>query len=106
MIFVRKYPDNVFESIRGKGFTIKDTLDPYYFLGGYFERVKEPKTNNKIMTWGSNTYVKCMMDNFKNTFGFDTSQQHSDMPPEYKPGLDTTELFTGTEKSQYWQVHQ
>ena len=52
MIFVRKYPDNVFESIRGKGFTIKDTLDPYYFLGGYFERVKEPKTNNKILKWG------------------------------------------------------
>ena len=50
LIVVHKDPDNVFESIRGKGFTIKETLAPEYSLGGYFERVKECKTKNEILT--------------------------------------------------------
>ena len=53
---------------------------PYYFLGGYFKRVKYPNTNSDVLTWGSKTYVKRMMDTFKNTFGFDPSKQHSVMP--------------------------
>ena len=43
-----------------------------------------------------------MMDKFKNTFGFDPSNQHAAMPPEYNPELETTELCTDTEKAQYW----
>ena len=50
LIVVHKDPDHVFESTRGKGFTIKDMSDLDYFLGGDFERFKEPNTDNKIMT--------------------------------------------------------
>ena len=75
---------------------------PDYFLGGDFECVKEPKTNNKILKWVSKIHVKKMMDKFKNTFGFDPSNQHAAMPPEYNPELETTELCTDTEKAQYW----
>ena len=40
------------------------------------------------------------MENFKNTFGFEPSKQHSAMPPDYKTELDTTDLCTDTEKGQ------
>ena len=49
-IVIHKYPEHVFDSIIGKGFTIKETSDPDYFLGGYFNRVKDPNTDNKILT--------------------------------------------------------
>ena len=55
------------------------------------------------MTWGSNTYVKSMMDNFKNNFGFEPSNQHAAMQPDCKPEIDTTEICTDTEKAQYWK---
>ena len=103
LIVVHKYPDHVFESIRGEWFNIKETSEPDYFTGGYFERVKETKTNNKILIWGSKKFVKCMMDNFKKKFGSEPSNQHGAMPPDYNPELDTTELCTDTEKSQYWK---
>ena len=40
-----------------------------------------------------------MVDNFKNTFGFDPTKKHSVVPHNYKPELDTTELCTDTEKA-------
>ena len=81
MIVLQKDPGHVFDSIRGKEFITKYTSAPYYFLGGYFERVKDPKTDNEILTWGSKTYVKCLMENFNNTFGFEASKQHATMNP-------------------------
>ena len=93
----------MFDSIIGKGFTNKETPSPDYFLGGYFERVKEPNTDNEILTWVSKTYVKNMMENFKNTYVFDPPKQHSAMPPEYKTEIDTTELCNDAKKAQYWQ---
>ena len=42
--------------------------------------------------WSSKTYVKCMMGDFKNTFDFYTSKQHADIPTDYKPDLETTDL--------------
>ena len=100
---MKKYPDHVFDSIKGKEFTIKDTSAPYYLLGGYFECVKEPKTDNKILTWVSKTYANLMMDNFKNTFGFEPFNQNSAMPPDYKTELETTELCTDNNNPQCWQ---
>ena len=50
LIVVHTYPDNVFDSIRGNSVNIKETSDPEYFLGGDFECVKEPKTENEILT--------------------------------------------------------
>ena len=78
-----------FDSIIGNEFIIKETSSPDYCLGGYYYSVKEPKTDNEILTWGSNTYVKRLMENFKNTFGFEDSKQHVVMTPEYNPELDT-----------------
>ena len=43
------------------------------------------------------------MENFNNTFGFDLSKQHSGMPPNYKPGMDTTGLCKDAKKYKYWQ---
>ena len=44
-----------------------------------------------------------MMYNFKNTFGFELSKQHAAMPPDYKPEIDTTDLYTDADKVQHWQ---
>ena len=96
LIIVHKDPEHVFDSMRRKGFTIKETSAPDYFLGGDFERFREPKNDNKILTWDSKTYVKRMMDNFKNPFGFDTSKQHAAILPDYKPEFYTTGLCTDT----------
>ena len=92
LVVVNKDSDHVFDSIREKCFTIKGTSATEYFLVGYFERVRETKTDNEILVWGSKTYVKCMMYNFKNTLGLELSNQHVEIPPEYKPELDTTDL--------------
>ena len=86
---MHKDPGCAFESIIGNEFVIKETSSPDYFLGGYFESFKDPKTDNEILTWGSKTYVKRLMENFKNTFSFEASKQHSAMNPKYKPELDT-----------------
>ena len=43
------------------------------------------------------------MYNFKNTLGFETSKKHAEMSPDYNPELDTTELWTDTEKVKYWK---
>ena len=74
-----------------------------YFLGGDIEHVKEHKTDNEILARGSNTFVKRMMENFKNTFCFEPSTQHATIPPGYKTQLDTTNLCNDDEKEQYWQ---
>ena len=81
-IIMQNDPEHVLDPIREKGFTIKEKLDPYYFLGGDFERFKEPNTDNDIMTLGSKTYVKIMMEKFKNYFCFDNYKQHAMMPPD------------------------
>ena len=82
LIIVHKYPDHVFESIIGKGFTITETSAPDYFLGGDLERVKETKTDNKILKWVSRTFDKRMMERFKNNLGFEPSKQHATIPPD------------------------
>ena len=42
-----------------------------------------------------------MMDNFNNTFGFDMSKKYADMPPDYEPEIDTTDICNNAEKDQY-----
>ena len=59
---MHKDPGHVFDYIIGKKFIIKETLSLDYFLGGYFKRVKDPKTENVIMTWGSKKYSKGLME--------------------------------------------
>ena len=103
LVVVYRNPDHVFDSIIGKVFDIKENLSTEYFLGGYFDHVKEHKTGNEILAWGSNIYVKLKMDNFKNTFCFEPSKQHATMPPDYKTELDTTDLCNDDEKAQYRQ---
>ena len=100
LIIEHKDPYHLFESIRGKYFIIKDTLSPEYFLGGDFEPFKEPNTENQIPTWGSKTYVKRMMYNFKNTFRFGPSKQDAVIPLDYMPQIDTNDLFNYSDKAQ------
>ena len=58
---MHKDPGHVFDYIIGKEFIIEETSDPDYFLGGYFEHVKEPKTDYEILKWGSKTYAKLLV---------------------------------------------
>ena len=92
LIVLHKEPVHVFNLIQGEGFTIKETSALEYFLGGYFEHVKDPKSNNEILMWVSKTYVKHMMNNFNNNFVFETSKQNDDMPTNDKTELDITDL--------------
>ena len=85
LIIVHKDPDHLFDSIRGKGLTIKETSAPDYFLGVDFEHVKELKINNNILKLGSKTYLKHMMNNCKNTLGSEPSRKHAVIPPDYNP---------------------
>ena len=73
---------------------------PDYFLGGYFERVKNPNTDNEILKWGSKTYSKRPMEKIKNTFVFEDYKQHFAMTPEYNTDLDTNQLCTDTDNAQ------
>ena len=100
---MHKYPDHVFDFIQVKGFTIKETYSPEYFLCDDFKSVKDPKSNNYILILGSKTYDKCMMDNFKNSFSFEPSKQHADMPPNYKPDLKITDIYNDANNAKYWQ---
>ena len=100
---MHKDPYHVFDSIQGKVFTIKEISALEYFLGRNFDPIKEPMSYNNILTWGSNTYVKLMMGKFKNTSGFEPTKQHADMPPNYKPEINITDLCNDAEKDQYCQ---
>ena len=100
LIVVHQGPECVFDSIQGKVFTIKDKSALEYFLGGDFEWVKESNSNNEILTWGSNNYANCMMDNFKNTFLFELYKQHSAMNTDYKPELYITDNWNDADKDQ------
>ena len=44
-----------------------------------------------------------MMDNFKNTLGFDPSKKHAAMPTDYNPELETTDLCNNTVSSLPWE---
>ena len=92
LIVVKKDPDHLFDLIWGKGFTIKETYAQEYFLGGNFERVKEPKSNNQILAWSTNTCVKRMIDNFKITFIFEPNKQHAAMHDIYKHEIGIADL--------------
>ena len=93
----------MFDSIRRKVFNIKETSAPEYFLGGYFEHVKEPKTDIEVLTWGSKTHVKRTMETFNNNFYFEPYEKHATTTPDYNSDIDTTDLFNGAEKVKYWQ---
>ena len=53
--------------------------------------------------WVSNTFVKHMMNNFKNNFGFETTNQNTAMPHYCNPELDITDICNDDEKAQYWK---
>ena len=42
------------------------------------------------------------MDNFNNTFVFDPYKKLAAMPLEYKPELNTIDLFNDADNYQYW----
>ena len=43
------------------------------------------------------------MDNFKNTLCFDPSKKHADIPPNYKPEINITDICNDAKKDQYWK---
>ena len=43
------------------------------------------------------------MDNFNNTFGFDSSKQNAAMPSDYKPDINRIDICNNVDKAQYWQ---
>ena len=53
--------------------------------------------------WGYKTYANHMMYNFNNTFGYEPSNQHYSIPPNYKPDISITYFFNYSEKAHYWQ---
>ena len=75
------------------GFTIKGASATENFLGSNFDNAKEPKPNSEILMCCSKTYVKRMMDNFKNTFFFEPSKEHTAMPTNYKPEFNITDIY-------------
>ena len=103
LIVVHTDPDHVFDSIKGKIFTIQEKFSAEYFLGRNFERVKDTKSDNKIITWISKTYVKPIVDNLKNKFGLEPNNKYTATPPNYNPQLDITDLYNHANKDQYWQ---
>ena len=43
------------------------------------------------------------MYNFNNTFDFEQSNQHSAIPPDYKPELNITDIFKNSNEDKYWK---
>ena len=58
-----------------------------------------------MLTWGSDTYVKRMLQNFELTFGHPpvNHKYHCPMDPQDHPELDESELCTDEERRQCWQ---
>ena len=82
LIYAGKKAWEFFEILENLKYKIKGFGPPNYHLGNDFKRVGEPE---RILTGGALTYVKRIMNNYRNKFGVEVTKKEIHAP------LDTSD---------------
>ena len=103
LLYAGKNADRFYNALRKKGFKLKGVGPPKYHLGGDFKRVKEPEP---MLTWGAQTYVKRMLENYERTFGEPVKKRDISSPlePSDHPEIDDSPLLDEVDKKRYWTM--
>ena len=85
-----KNPKEFYDALRGEPwkYKLKNVEEPKYHLGGDFFRDKD-----KTLCYGSKTYIRRLLDNYKLMFGELPREQHSPLDENDKPELDESPLL-------------
>ena len=83
-------PDPFYKSLMSPpwNYKLKNVEEPKYHLGGDFFRDKDG-----TLCYGAQTYVKRLVDTYKQLFGELPTELHAPMDKEYKAELDDSELL-------------
>ena len=103
LLYAGKDPTGFYDTLKTHGFNLKGVEEPKYHLGGNFARVDHPE---KMLTWGSATYVKRMMANYHQMFGEPVPKRktYSPLEPGDHPELDTSPALDHVNKKHYWSM--
>jgi len=103
LIYAGKDAEGFYQSLKDRNYKLKGVGPPTYHLGGDFKRVSEPEA---MLTWGAQTYVKRMLDNYQKMFGEPVPKReiHAPLDPADHPELDSTELCNLEEVKNYWSM--
>jgi len=84
-------PDNaaVLKDLQSRFKKLKDVGEPTYYLGGDFKREEGVE---KVLTLGSKTYVKRMLDQYEKLFGGPPAMKNDPLPSRDHPELDVSDL--------------
>ena len=93
-------PDNaaVLKDLQSRFKKLKDVGEPTYYLGGDFKREDGVE---KVLTLGSKTYVKRMIDQYEKLFGGPPAMKNDPLPSRDHPELDESELCDDKDRSLY-----
>ena len=93
-------PDNaaVLKDLQSRFKKLKDVGAPEYYLGGDFKR--ESGTED-VLTLGSKTYVKRMLDQYEKLFGSPPAMKNDPLPSRDHPELDVSDLCDDKDRSLY-----
>ena len=85
-----KNPKEFYDALRSDpwNYKLKNVEEPKYHLGGDFFRDKDG-----TFCYGSQTYAKRLVENYKNMFGELPTEYHAPMDPKVHPELDDSELL-------------
>ena len=85
-----KDPDKFYKSLQSPpwNYKLKNVEEPKYHLGGDFFRDKDG-----TLCYGAQTYVKRLVDTFKQLFGIPPTELHAPMDKADKPELDDSSLL-------------
>ena len=101
LLFVGKDPEMFFKRLREiHKFQLNGVGEPKYHLGGDFHRAVKPEP---ILTWGSKTYIRRMLANYKNIFHEEVKKKKVYSPLERgdHPELDESEFCDELNKKHY-----
>ena len=101
LLHAGKRGEGFFEDLKDLGYKLKGVGAPRYHLGGDFRRVEHPEPG--MLTWGSYTYVKKMLDQYKHLFGQEVPKReiHAPLEPGDHPEIDETDFLEGQDISIY-----
>jgi hypothetical protein len=103
LLYAGKNGNALFDALTKIGYKLKGVGAPQYHLGGDFKRVTEPE---KVLTWGSHTYIKKMLSQYEIMFKEAVPKRdvHAPLEPGDHPELDTSPLLGQHETALYMSM--
>ncbi|HSN65751.1 MAG TPA: reverse transcriptase domain-containing protein, partial [Fusibacter sp.] len=93
IMHIGKNPQKFFDALTNEhNYKLKGVGKPVYHLGGDFSRDEKDNT----LAWGTKSYVKKMLNNYKTMFGNDPKPYSTPMAEQDHPELDLTEELDET----------